>query len=615
RDGEVEQSFVLAVPDGDGDLVVRLALDTELVARADGDGIRFEASGLGHVTYGGVIAFDAAGRRFAGASRLDGHRIELVVPHAFLAAAQGLVTIDPIIRTISIDGGADDNTVPDVAYERSNDRWLVVYQRTFSGTDKDVISRRYNGSGTFMEEIAVATGSRESTDPAVGANTAHTRFLIVWVEDTGLGVDHVLLARKRASASTSQDPTFLLRDSPNASDRDPAVGGSISVGPNGEAWAVAFEVRPFVGGTSSVDCARVELDQTVLVQQVSSSGEHATAPCISECNSLSTDWLCSWVSGAVFPFEIRAATQSMINIAGLSAIIESRSSGGRPTCAGEGPEWVVMYANSDPAAPGNHDLFGAILRKQRAVLSVVTRQDLTILEPGAILLADQIQPALGWDGCRYTYAYLESTGSAGNFEALAANFMIESNGFEFFDGHRGLHGITQNQLEQAPAIASRGAMHADPGVYLIAWQTELSSTNHDIVGALFLGGALTGGVTTVTTHCGIIPAAIRAENEPVLGAVLRIVTDAFQPSNQLYVLGLRAPSPIPLCSQGCALGVNPIFDTIPGASLSLPIPCQSGLVGAEFAVQNLLLFRLGGCAPPSFPLDLATTDTLVIRIQ
>jgi hypothetical protein len=38
-------------------------------------------------------------------------------------------------------------------------------------------------------------------------------------------------------------------------------------------------------------------------------------------------------------------------------------------------------------------------------------------------------------------------------------------------------------------------------------------------------------------------------------------------------------------------------------------------MGAQFAVQNLVLAPLGGCAPPSFRAAAGTTDTLNVLIQ
>src|SRR5690606_38484761 len=101
----IEQSFTFsALPEGRGDLVVRGLLTTELpLAEATPDLLRFELPDVGGVIVRDVVGIDANGRRAIGHLRLgdapaaagDMHRVELVLPAAFVDAAALPLVLDP----------------------------------------------------------------------------------------------------------------------------------------------------------------------------------------------------------------------------------------------------------------------------------------------------------------------------------------------------------------------------------------------------------------------------------------------------------------------------------------------------------------------------------------
>jgi hypothetical protein len=178
----MEQMFVFdSLPRGDdrgGDLVVRMGVETELPAAESAEGFRF-SNDLGYVSYGRAQAYDAGGDRTPATAILDGDAIEIRVPAAFLASAVFPVTIDPFVSSFGIDASSYDDLRPDVAYDATNDRYIVVYEEAFSGSDHDVFSAFvFPGGGTISGHYIDSTSDFWGWPKVANNNIAHN-FLVV----------------------------------------------------------------------------------------------------------------------------------------------------------------------------------------------------------------------------------------------------------------------------------------------------------------------------------------------------------------------------------------------------------------------------------------------------
>ena len=130
RAGGVEQSFVFAQrPAGHGDLVVRGAITTRLpLAGCSDDGVRYERDGRG-VHFGAVTGVDANGATVRGSIRAGADFVEWVLPASFVEHAAYPLVLDPLIGSaisIASTSGTDD-VLPNVAYDTSSNRYLVVW--------------------------------------------------------------------------------------------------------------------------------------------------------------------------------------------------------------------------------------------------------------------------------------------------------------------------------------------------------------------------------------------------------------------------------------------------------------------------------------------------------
>lgn len=121
-DRGVEQFFSFEeVPAGQGDLVIRGRVETDLRGRVRADGsVCFEGSGGCGVVFGHARAFDGLGRSVDLALVLDDDSLEIRVPGEWLRNAAGPLLVDPLIGAdTQLTSFVDDEEQVDIAYNAS----------------------------------------------------------------------------------------------------------------------------------------------------------------------------------------------------------------------------------------------------------------------------------------------------------------------------------------------------------------------------------------------------------------------------------------------------------------------------------------------------------------
>lgn len=183
----VEQSFVVEAGAYGDDLVVELALTTELEGRPAGAGFRFEGP-EGGVAYGAAIAFDAAGRRTDVATTLDGTTLRLEVPPAFVRAARGAITIDPLVTSFTVNDNSTFGFLePDVSYDQTTNRFVFVYEELFNTTDVDIFYTVTDSNGGFVDNGYVVLSAANNADPEIANLDVADQCLAVWSQETAQG--------------------------------------------------------------------------------------------------------------------------------------------------------------------------------------------------------------------------------------------------------------------------------------------------------------------------------------------------------------------------------------------------------------------------------------------
>lgn len=214
----VEQLFVLDAPLGDGDLVLDLAVVSDLARRPDGAGWRFECR-HGAVSYGAAFVIDAAGRRLdlETADTRDGFRF--TVPAAFLARAAWPIAVDPLISNFPIDTYSADQLEVEVAYDTVSDRYIVVWEEVFSAADHDIFSVLLTGTGTVVPAslAGIDTTSANTADPSVAMTRVRRNFLCVFTSVLSTG-SRGIFARPRNPDTLTSGAAFRV-DAGSAADR------------------------------------------------------------------------------------------------------------------------------------------------------------------------------------------------------------------------------------------------------------------------------------------------------------------------------------------------------------------------------------------------------------
>jgi hypothetical protein len=141
----VEQSFVVERGEAIGELDLQLDVETDMTRANDASGEWFQTP-HGSVHYGLPKTVDADGLELTTSTLRIDRGMEFTVSADEVARAKGDLTIDPIIATLTVDSSVLDDREPDVAYDVTNDRYIVVYERIYSQTDHDALCQMLQGA-------------------------------------------------------------------------------------------------------------------------------------------------------------------------------------------------------------------------------------------------------------------------------------------------------------------------------------------------------------------------------------------------------------------------------------------------------------------------------------
>ncbi len=175
----VEQSFELEVSGVDAELILDIAVNSELPLQEGAQGILY-AGDLGGVTYGHAVVVDGAGQRLELPISARQDNLRLVVPASYMRNSVAPVVVDPIIATYQVNAGSTLNLrYPDVAYDVSSNTFAYVHQSEWSATDFDIYIETYGGnSHAYVDLQTVDFTLTDTRHPNVTNDNTSNQFLV-----------------------------------------------------------------------------------------------------------------------------------------------------------------------------------------------------------------------------------------------------------------------------------------------------------------------------------------------------------------------------------------------------------------------------------------------------
>ena len=493
----IEQSLVFeslppAMASG-GDLVIRIGAGSELSRARLGDGLEFQNE-HGRVSYGKAIVLDADGRSCGAGPELADDVVELRVPASFLATATFPLVVDPVVSTFSIDMSFLSNFRPDVAYDVSTNRYLVVYEEQVDALDHDVYSMLLDGNGGVVTSGYIDLTTDYWSNPHVANNNSANQFLVVGEASIGNSPPH-LIAGAFVTAAGGYGNQFDISDTVESGDKlNPVVGGDPTTLPP-TFYCVAWE-RVFSASDRDIHFKLVRTDGSLATntRYVDNSGNtYDIHPAISRSNGqapVSTQrWNVVWerdpgagrdIRGAQIGWDGTVVTSSFQIAAVPGEDCEPSVSSLHDAFSGE-RDWLVAYKHP---MSGDSDV---ILKSLRGG-TVLGTSNLSALEQVAgsgTLLEDQTRPFVDSDGSKFVIAYSESINrSQMDFNVYVATADIVGSTPVLTEAHRFLATMIGYQGANARITTTHSGGGGRTRA-MIAWENWVTSNDGDIQGALY----------------------------------------------------------------------------------------------------------------------------------
>ncbi|MFN0243103.1 MAG: hypothetical protein ACKVWV_09460 [Planctomycetota bacterium] len=474
----IEQLFVFRSLPSTGDLVVRVPIASELAAAHGADGFEFRSE-FGHVSYGRAVAIDAEGRRVEAPTELQDGSISIRVDRNFLATAALPLVIDPVVSTFPIDDTTFNDYLPDVAYDATTQRWLVVFEERAAGGDNDVYYHMCNAAGSPVWGGYVNVNNASWDDVKCANLRSATQFLAVSSVD-GSGSREIRGRTIEADISAMSNEFFISGgESGGGPKRHPSVGGDPY--PSGPAYyCVAYEREYDTFADYDILVRLVGANTSVTAPNYlsNSGGTRDEFPSVSKSNGGST-WMISWerhVSGGSniwggrirfdgltlsSPFQITAFNDD------IYSSVSSPLIGSQRTMVAYmrdfGTDWDIVVSLLDGA-------------------TVVQELNLSTAE-STWFLKDQGQPSVDTDGQHFLVAYHEEfEPDQGDYDVFASDLRVVGNSLQLAQTHMTLGFSTS--WEGIPRMASAAGSGGPNKRFMVAFHKNLFAGHSDIMGAL-----------------------------------------------------------------------------------------------------------------------------------
>lgn len=603
----IEQTFRFDTLPQRGELVVDVAVDTELTFGPDGDGVAFTRA-EGGVRYGRATALDACGCQLSLETRWTGAALRIVVPAAFVATAALPLVIDPVIGTRTVlTPSLPTLSNADMAYDHSLGQYFACYERAFSATDHDVYVAFFGPAMQFQSLLTIDFTSAYWSKPRLaGLEGADAGCVIAEVSAGNTSPFTIQARRFAAGASPAASPTLQLAGSPGYDCRDPDIGGDSSPAANSRFLAVWEASHGSVNDTDvqnaflTADGASFAMGPNIYGGIGMKRRPHVSKTCGAPGGGTE-----SWA--IVYRYEPYQQNTGELRVSfldrpgslrwinSLSYVVLTV-----PT-PNLGSDWDV----SEPSDHGAGRWYLCSERRFNAGSNSASMTailfDRTGFAPSGVqgVLAgslDKQHPTAACDGQRFALSY-DLLFSAYDTDIRVHTFRNDQGALQQDDLCAATNGF---EIERGGALC---AAHGQSNAYGLCWLHDAGS--YCSFEAQVYRGVASGGFAMRVTGCGGLD--ITATGQPAIGESV-----TFALPNAVGVTGFAVGAPgtwtIAACP-GCLLGAN--GTTLFATSLPLAIPFDTSFVGMPFAVQG---FQLVPSGQPCLG-QIALSNTIDMQIQ
>jgi hypothetical protein len=388
HNGQLEWDLVLDhAPAGRGDLVVagRLSGVVGGAARA-GSGLQLTLVGGQTVSLGETVISDARGVELGRSvpTGADG-RVSLVVPDHVLREAAYPLTVDPSVSDPVGVPGNDESDSTSVAFNGVS--YLVAWQSDVAPTantriQTSLISADLSSVGAAVE---VSTPGTRNRDPDVAWNGSS--FLVVW-EKTVSSTDHDVLGRRVGADGVVLGASTITISVPITEQLSPTVAAAGTPAAGSTFYVTWADNR---NGNYDIYGARVDSNGTI----VDPSGKRVTQSTNDEYvpdvawNGTSFQVVYQYQFSATDPDILGQQVDSSADpILGPQLISTTGASETDPAVASDGTKWLVVWADG---RSGNGDIYGTTLSADGV------RENQGGFPIGATA-SPELSPAVAWKG-------------------------------------------------------------------------------------------------------------------------------------------------------------------------------------------------------------------------
>ena len=620
----VEQSFLFdTLPAGSGDLVVSGRLSTNLEApRGLADGtLELRAGELGAIRVGHVIGIDADGDRATGSLASDGEHLELRLPAAFVDRAAMPLVLDPVFGSlveVEVDAFSDDTNV-DVAFDATNQRYLFVWEKWYSGDDPDIHGQLVNTSGAFFGALQIYEGSvlPRGTNPTVANVSTTDSFLVAWQQSSvSIVGPWEITCRRHAASSLGFSSAVDLTSGGNCI--EPDAGGERSA--DDEALVVYNRqgegIRSIQVNVTAIGTPFVQNEVTV------STDPDDRKPAISKSGGTTGRYVVAWERYFIFDGDhdivVRGVDRNN-NLLGSEFLLASTIAIDEqdPDVDGDGTSFLVAFEREDgPEGTGDNDIHANKLTYVGSTLTFDGGETLVEGDVGD----NEVDPAVAFCGPKYYVAWSdEDTGLFGGlFDYDIAYSALDPDDCTLCEIETFVGGsFDQNSRPELAARLSGGDTSSSSDFIALAWNRldDGLPFDGDIVMQQLDGVGPTQAISNLGGGCGN-EGVISVVGEVSVGSPsYEVRIDGGDPTAAIGFLNIAFPMPFVPCDTCLWSPFDVVFTKfLSGGSGSqvLNVPCKPNLAGASVDFQWTMLFTT--LSPCSLSANVSLSDILRVTI-